>query len=272
MMPSKGRSSGLGERALGHMDPGAKSCQVMISAVCQHIQRRVKPMKNFSTTQKTFSKKVYPVSKAHQNILQVHFDPIFVTRKSINSDKVILISGGSGHEPLHAGFIGNGMLDAACPGHVFTSPTPDQMMAAIEFCKPNKGALFIVKNYSGDVMNFEMAAEMTTYENASILVNDDAAVIDSSYTTGKRGVAGTVIVEKIVGSLAENGGDLKSCVDLGMKLTSDVLQSVLPYRVVLFQKLVSPLLILRMTKLNSVWVFMASLAEDENKSDQHKRL
>ncbi len=174
-------------------------------------------MKKFLNNPENFLKEsLSGLGKAHQNLLQVHFDPTFVTRKSINSDKVILVSGGgSGHEPLHAGFIGHGMLDAACPGHVFTSPTPDQMMAAVDFCKPNKGALFIVKNYSGDVMNFEMAAEMTSYENASILVNDDAAVIDSSYTTGKRGVAGTVIVEKIVGSLAENGGDLKSCVDLG---------------------------------------------------------
>ena len=177
-------------------------------------------MKKFLNNPEHFLKEsLSGLGKAHQDLLQVHFDPTFVTRKSINSNKVILISGGgSGHEPLHAGFVGHGMLDAACPGHVFTSPTPDQMIAAVDFCKPNKGVLFIVKNYSGDVMNFEMAAEMISFENSTILVNDDAAVIDSSYTTGKRGVAGTVIVEKVIGNLAEKGGDLKSCVELGTEV------------------------------------------------------
>ena len=95
------------------------------------------------------------------------------------------------------------MLDVACPGHVFISPTPDQMIAAVEKCQPKSGILFIVKNYSGDVMNFEMASEMIEFEHQTVLTNDDAAVINSSYTTGRRGVAGTLIVEKVVGSLAE---------------------------------------------------------------------
>ena len=120
--------------------------------------------------------------------------------------KVALISGGgSGHEPLHAGFVGHGMLDAACPGQVFTSPTPDQMMAAAEAVDTGAGVLFIVKNYEGDVMNFEMAAEMAGREIATVVTDDDVAVENSTYTTGRRGVAGTLVVEKIVGAAAEQG-------------------------------------------------------------------
>lgn len=149
---------------------------------------------------------------AHADIVQLHLAPNFVTRRHKASNKVALISGGgSGHEPLHTGFVGKGMLDAACPGFVFTSPSPDQMLAAAEAVECGKGVLFIVKNYAGDVMNFEMAAEMLSCPNASVLTNDDVAVINSSYTTGRRGVAGTVIVEKTVGSLAESGADLATC-------------------------------------------------------------
>ena len=115
----------------------------------------------------------------------------FVRRKDLKAGKVGLISGGgSGHEPLHAGLVGHGMLDAACPGEVFTSPTPDQMMAAAEAVDTGAGVLFIVKNYEGDVMNFEMGAEMCGKDNLSVLTNDDVAVEDSSFTTGRRGVAG----------------------------------------------------------------------------------
>lgn len=157
------------------------------------------------------------LQSAHPELLQVHKDPFFVTRKNINPHKVQIISGGgSGHEPLHTGFIGHGMLDIACPGHIFTSPTPDQMIAAIEYCQPKNGVLMIVKNYSGDVMNFEMASEMIDTKNATILTNDDAAVINSSYTEGKRGVAGTLIVEKVVGSLAESGASLEECQQFGL--------------------------------------------------------
>jgi len=156
---------------------------------------------------------------AHADLVEVQFEPTFVTRRNKSSNKVALISGGgSGHEPLHAGYVGKGMLDAACPGQVFTSPTPDQMLAAAEAVYAGKGVLFIVKNYAGDVMNFEMAAEMLPFAHATVLTSDDCAVINSTYTTGRRGVAGTVIVEKCVGSLAETGADLQACKALGDKI------------------------------------------------------
>ncbi len=158
---------------------------------------------------------------AHHDLVTLHLAPNYLTRKKKASNKVAIISGGgSGHEPLHAGYIGYGMLDAACPGHVFSSPTPDQMLAAAEEVHADKGVLFIVKNYAGDVMNFEMAAEMLPFENATVLTSDDCAVINSTYTTGRRGVAGTVIVEKCVGSLAETGADLATCKALGDKVNS----------------------------------------------------
>lgn len=158
---------------------------------------------------------------AHHDLVSLHLDPNFLVRAQKARNKVALISGGgSGHEPLHSGFVGYGMLDAACPGHVFTSPTPDQMMAAAEAAESGKGVLFIVKNYAGDVMNFEMAAEMLPFENATVITSDDVAVENSTYTTGRRGVAGTVIVEKVVGSLAETGADLAACKALGDKVNS----------------------------------------------------
>lgn len=156
---------------------------------------------------------------AHHDLVSLHLAPNYLTRKQKANRKVAIISGGgSGHEPLHAGYIGFGMLDAACPGHVFSSPTPDQMLAAAEAVHANKGILFIVKNYAGDVMSFEMAAEMLPFENATVFTSDDCAVVNSTYTTGRRGVAGTVIVEKCVGSLAETGADLATCKALGDKV------------------------------------------------------
>jgi len=153
---------------------------------------------------------------AHSDIVAMGADRKFVRRNPVKSGKVALISGGgSGHEPLHSGFIGHGMLDAACPGEVFTSPTPDQMIAAAEAVDGGKGVLFIVKNYEGDVMNFEMAAEMAAGEIASTVTNDDVAVETSTFSTGRRGVAGTLIVEKIVGAAAESGADLAACKALG---------------------------------------------------------
>jgi phosphoenolpyruvate---glycerone phosphotransferase subunit DhaK len=158
---------------------------------------------------------------AHADIVKLHLNPNFLTRKVKATNKVAIISGGgSGHEPLHAGYIGHGMLDAACPGYVFTSPSPDQMLAAAEAVHADKGILFIVKNYAGDVMNFEMAAEMLAFEHATVLTSDDCAVVNSTYTTGRRGVAGTVIVEKCVGSLAEAGADLQACKALGDKVNT----------------------------------------------------
>lgn len=160
-------------------------------------------------------------AKAHADLVKLHLEPNFLIRAQTSTSKVALISGGgSGHEPLHSGFIGYGMLDAACPGHVFTSPTPDQMLAAAEQVENGKGVLFIVKNYAGDVMNFEMAAEMLSCEHATVLTCDDVSVVNSTYTTGRRGVAGTVIVEKVVGSLAETGADLAACKALGDKVNT----------------------------------------------------
>lgn len=158
---------------------------------------------------------------AHPDLVALHLDPHYLTRAQKARNKVALISGGgSGHEPLHGGFVGHGMLDAACPGHVFTSPTPDQMLEAAQAVESGKGVLFIVKNYAGDVMNFEMAAEMLPFEHATILTSDDVAVENSTYTNGRRGVAGTVIVEKVVGSLAETGANLAACKALGDKVNS----------------------------------------------------
>ena len=158
---------------------------------------------------------------AHSDLVNLYLNPNFLTRKNKAHNKVAVISGGgSGHEPLHAGYIGYGMLDAACPGHVFSSPTPNQMLAAAEAAHADKGILFIVKNYAGDVMNFEMSAEMLAFQHATVLVTDDCAVINSTYTTGRRGVAGTIIVEKCVGSLAETGASLQACKALGDKVNA----------------------------------------------------
>ena len=153
---------------------------------------------------------------AHADIVTLGEAWQFVRRRTLKPGKVALISGGgSGHEPLHAGFVGHGMLDAACPGQVFTSPTPDQMLAAAAAVDTGAGVLFIVKNYSGDMMNFQMAAEMLDRDNATVIVNDDVAVENSTYTTGRRGVAGTLIVEKIVGAAAERGDGLAALKALG---------------------------------------------------------
>ena len=150
------------------------------------------------------------VQAAHGDRVRVTFDPYCVVRVDAPvRGKVGLISGGgSGHEPMHGGFVGPGMLDAACPGEVFTSPTPDQMLEATKAVNGGAGVIHIVKNYTGDVMNFEMAAEMgkgDDIEVETILTNDDVAVEDSLYTAGRRGVGVTVLVEKMCGGAAEDG-------------------------------------------------------------------
>ncbi len=153
---------------------------------------------------------------AHSDLLVMGEDRKFVRRRNLRPGRVGVISGGgSGHEPLHGGFVGIGMLDAACPGQVFTSPTPDQMIAAAEAVDTGAGILFIVKNYEGDAMNFAMAAEMAGREIETVKTDDDVAVENSTYTTGRRGVAGTLIVEKIVGAAAEEGRDLAALKALG---------------------------------------------------------
>jgi dihydroxyacetone kinase-like protein len=155
---------------------------------------------------------------AHSDIVTLGGGHKFIRRKVLKPGKVALISGGgSGHEPLHGGLVGFGMLDAACPGQVFTSPTPDQMMEAATEVNTGAGCLFIVKNYEGDVMNFDMAAEMSEGV-MQVVTNDDVAVEDSLYTTGRRGVAGTLVVERIVGAAAEEGLALKELKDLGDKV------------------------------------------------------
>lgn len=156
---------------------------------------------------------------AHSDIVEYNADPRFIKRKTLkDKGKVVLVSGGgSGHEPLHAGFVGFGMLDAACPGQIFTSPTPDQMMAAAQAVDCGGGVLFIVKNYAGDVMNFEIASEMLEIPNASVLVSDDVS-LPKDHSTGRRGVAGTLIVEKLVGAAAENGLALAGCKALGERI------------------------------------------------------
>ena len=155
---------------------------------------------------------------AHSDILKVSFDPVYVVRADAPvAGKVGIISGGgSGHEPLHGGFVGQGMLDAACPGQVFTSPTPDQMEAATSAVDGGAGVLHIVKNYTGDVMNFEMAAELCQargIEVQAVVIADDVAVQDSLYTAGRRGVGATVLAEKIAGARAEAGGTLAQVAD-----------------------------------------------------------
>ena len=158
---------------------------------------------------------------AHADIVTLGPGRQYVRRKVLKPGKVALVSGGgSGHEPLHAGFVGLGMLDAASPGQVFTSPTPDQMIAAAEAVDGGAGVLFIVKNYEGDIMNFDMAAEMAGGEIMKIVTDDDVAVETSTYSTGRRGVAGTLVVEKIGGAAAEKGLSLSALAGLGDRVNS----------------------------------------------------
>ena len=150
-----------------------------------------------------------------------------VVRTEKKEGKVALISGGgSGHEPAHGGFVGKGMLDAAVAGAVFTSPTPDQIYEGIKAVATDKGVLMVIKNYTGDVMNFEMAAEMAAdmdgIKVASVVTNDDVAVQDSLYTTGRRGVAGTVFVHKIAGAKAETGAELEEVQAVAQKVIDNV--------------------------------------------------
>ncbi|NOR71234.1 MAG: dihydroxyacetone kinase subunit DhaK [Methylomarinum sp.] len=177
-------------------------------------------MKKFiNTTDTLLEESLLGFSKAHADIIKLNTQPYFVHRtQPTKNNKVALISGGgSGHEPLHTGFVGTGMLDAACPGQIFTSPTPDQMMAAVETVENKAGVLFIVKNYAGDVMNFEIASEMLDCPYETVLIDDDVS-LPKAHSTGRRGVAGTLIVEKMVGAAAENGMNLSDCKALGDKV------------------------------------------------------
>jgi len=181
-------------------------------------------MKKLINTPETFVKEsLAGMELAHPESVKTHYDPNFVYRADAPVEgKVAVISGGgSGHEPMHGGFVGMGMLDAACPGEVFTSPTPDQMLEAAKMVDSGAGVLYIVKNYTGDVMNFEMAAELARGEGIkvqNILIDDDVAVKDSLWTAGRRGVGTTVLAEKIVGAAAEKGYDLDKVADICRKV------------------------------------------------------
>lgn len=162
---------------------------------------------------------------AHDDLVAFGVEGKFVRRRVLTPGKVAVISGGgAGHEPLHCGFIGAGMLDAACTGHVFTSPTPDQILAAMDETDTGAGCLLVVKNYDGDVMNFEMAAEMAAgrHRIETVIVEDDAAYGPSVRSRGRRGVAGTVVVEKLLGAAAERGDDLAGLKALGEGLSGRV--------------------------------------------------
>jgi dihydroxyacetone kinase-like protein len=165
------------------------------------------------------------VELAHGDRVRVSYDPAFVVRADAPvQGKVGLVSGGgSGHEPMHGGFVGPGMLDAACPGEVFTSPTPDQMLEATKAVNGGAGVLHIVKNYTGDVMNFEMAADLGKGEGIeveAVVTNDDVAVQDSLYTAGRRGVGITVVAEKICGAAAEDGRSLDEVAEICRKVNA----------------------------------------------------
>ncbi|MDW8325773.1 MAG: dihydroxyacetone kinase subunit DhaK [Anaerolineales bacterium] len=165
------------------------------------------------------------LAAAHADILRVEFDPNFVVRLDapVKGKVGVISGGGSGHEPMHGGFVGYGMLDAACPGAVFTSPTPDQMLAATKAVNGGAGVLHIVKNYTGDVMNFEMAADLARSEGIeveSVVINDDVAVQDSLYTAGRRGVGTTVIAEKMTGAAAEQRRPLKEVAEVCRKVNA----------------------------------------------------
>lgn len=166
---------------------------------------------------------------AHSDLVQMSPDPetLFVSRAAgAVQGKVGLVSGGgSGHEPLHAGFVGQGMLDAAVPGPVFTAPTPGPILAATKAANGGVGVLYIVKNYTGDVLNFEMAAELAEMEDievSSVIIDDDVGVEDSLHTAGRRGVGGTVLVEKIAGASAEGGADLAKVTEVAKKVNDNV--------------------------------------------------
>jgi len=163
---------------------------------------------------------------AHGDRLRISYDPYMVVRKDapVQGKVGIISGGGSGHEPMHGGFVGPGMLDAACPGEVFTSPTPDQMLEATKAVNGGAGVLHVVKNYTGDVMNFDMAADMGKGEDIeveTVLTNDDVAVEDSLYTAGRRGVGVTVLVEKICGAAADDGKSLAEVAELGRKVNAN---------------------------------------------------
>ena len=182
--------------------------------------------KLINTPERLVDEELAGMALAHGDLIRIEEPNIVVRLDAPRQGKVGVISGGgSGHEPMHGGFVGLGMLDAACPGAVFTSPVPDQMLAATKAVNGGAGVLHIVKNYTGDVMNFDMAAELASAEGIevkAVVIADDVAVKDSLYTAGRRGVGGTVLAEKIVGAAAEEGADLATVTALCQEVQDNV--------------------------------------------------
>jgi dihydroxyacetone kinase-like protein len=206
----------------------ATATAVASTAAAVAAEKKAPAMKKLiNTPESVVADELAGIAAAHPQLVRVDFaNQIIVRADAPKAGKVGLVSGGgSGHEPLHGGFVGRGMLDAACPGAVFTSPVPDQMLAATRAVNGGAGVLHIVKNYTGDVLNFELAAELAQGEGiqaASVVVDDDVAVKDSLYTAGRRGVGGTVLLEKIVGGAAEQGMALDQLVTLAKKVNANV--------------------------------------------------
>ena len=179
-------------------------------------------MKKFMNTSETMlAESLSGFAQAHADIIEMGPDRRFVRRRTLKQGKPALISGGgSGHEPMHLGFVGHGMIDAACPGQIFTSPTPDQMLTAAASVDTGAGCLFIVKNYEGDLMNFELATEMAPGRVDRLVIDDDTAVEADDRGIGRRGIAGTLIVEKLLGAAAERGANLPQLKQLGTSVNA----------------------------------------------------
>ncbi len=221
--------------SLAHIQYYSSLCVVyfrrcLINGVCKGKPKAIKEEE--ATLKKLINKPEDVVKEAlagmqamHPDLIRVDLENQIVVRKDapVKGKVGVISGGGSGHEPMHGGFVGRGMLDAACPGAVFTSPVPDQMLAATRAVDGGAGVLHIVKNYTGDVMNFEMAAELAAadgIEVVSVVTNDDVAVQDSLYTAGRRGVGVTVLLEKIVGGLAESGAPLSAVAELARRVNA----------------------------------------------------
>lgn len=176
---------------------------------------------------KIISQMLNGLQKANEDKVKINEELKIVYRKDLPiKGKVGLISGGgSGHEPAHAGYVGDGMLDCAICGEIFTSPTPDQVLEAIKLADSGEGVFMVIKNYTGDVMNFEMAKDMAEMEGINvdyIIVNDDVAVEDSTYTTGRRGIAGTIFVHKVLGAMARSGKSLEEMKAMAEKIVKNI--------------------------------------------------
>lgn len=179
-------------------------------------------MKKFKNSAHSFvHESLMGLAEVHADLLTVQFDPTFVIRREGSSGQVAVLSGGgSGHEPLDVGYVGPGMLTAACPGEIFTSCTPDQIVAAARAAEQGAGCLFIVKSYRGDLLNFETALNMLDFDCATVVVDDDASVDTSPHSVGRRGAAGTMIVQKIVGAAAAAGASLSECKAVGCRVNA----------------------------------------------------